>query len=241
MRTLVLSCFAALVLALSACTETTGGGAGVTQSAFGSSAQKTAAEKALEKEAQSLTQVTRNIVVKNTVEGAVMGALAGCGLALLMGGGGDDCARGAMVGGVVGGVAGNQVGQKAAAVKKELVRQDAIIANLKGINSKLNGVESNLRKVVNAQNSEIRSLQRQVANKQISSSAYNSRIKAINSNRQTVINALAKSESNVANSRTELVSLERQSGQKLSSSKAAATSTQNRLAALRKSVKLVGS
>ena len=130
MRTLVLSCFAALVLALSACTETTGGGAGVTQSAFGSSAQKTAAEKALEKEAQSLTQVTRNIVVKNTVEGAVMGALAGCGLALLMGGGGDDCARGAMVGGVVGGVAGNQVGQKAAAVKKELVRQDAIIANL---------------------------------------------------------------------------------------------------------------
>lgn len=205
------------------------------------SSSKTPEERQLEKEAKSLTQVTRDIVVRNTVEGAVIGAVAGCALAVMFGGDSSDCAAGAAIGGVAGGVGGNQVGRQAAAANQELVKQDQIISNLRGINQRLGGVETRLRSVVRSQNAEINSLRRQLAAGQISDSAYTARVNAINNNRQTVINALAQSENNVVSSRNELVNLERQSGRPLTQSKNAATSTQRRLASIRNSIRLVGS
>ncbi|MEM7472690.1 MAG: hypothetical protein AAF340_15175 [Pseudomonadota bacterium] len=236
MRKLIIGLFAILSLALTACTEDTlssvsGGGGG----------KKTAQERKLEQDVRSLNQQTQSIITKNTLQGAAVGALAGCGVALLFGGDGGDCARGAVAGGVVGGVAGNQVGKKAAKVNQELVKQRETIAKLSGINKRLGGIEANLRSVVRSQNAEISSLRRQVNAKQISASQYNARVKAIQSNRKNVRDGLVKAENNVTKSQVELAKLEKQGGKPLTQTKRAASSTKSRLTRLRKSVRLVSS
>lgn len=233
MRAILVGIFVSCSVFLSGCDEQM---SQVTSSVATTSKGKTAAEVALEKDARSLTEVSRDIVVRNTVEGAVAGALAGCLIAELTG---ASCVEGAVVGGIAGGVGGNAVGKKAANVNKELVNQREVIANLSGINKKLSGVQANLRRVVSAQNTEIGSLKRQLNNKQISQAQYSGRVRAINSNRKSVSASLQRTEQNVAKSRATLVSLEKQGGKPLTASKNAATSTQNRLASMRKTVKLV--
>lgn len=231
-------------LGLTACTEatTSATGGALTKPAAAlsvPSSQKTEVERKLEAEAKSLNQVTNNIIVRNTVEGAVMGALAGCGLVLILGGDGDDCAAGAVAGGVAGGIAGNQVGRAAAAKNVELVKRDQVLANLRGVSSKMNSVESNLRAVVKSQNAEISSLSRQLSAGQITKSSYNARVNAINSNRKTIDSALAVSERNIVKTRNEIKSASQQGQQGLGAVDSAAASTQDRLARNRKLLALV--
>jgi outer membrane lipoprotein SlyB len=234
MRATILMLASVMGLMLSGCTDTVmqaGAGGGISSVSKG----KTSQELALEKQVKSLNQQSRDIIVRNTVEGAVVGALAGCFLAEISG---DKCAKGALLGGAAGGVGGNVVGQKAAKANRDLVNQRAIIANLTGLNQKLNSVEGNLRRVVAAQNAEIRSLQRQLKSEQVSKAQYSSRVRAINSNRATLSSSLQRTEQNVAKSSKQLVKFEQQGGKKLTSSRRAAASTQSRVAKLRKSVSL---
>lgn len=227
-------------LSLAGCVET--GGTSAARPGAGYSAvatQKTAAETRLEREAKSLNQVTTSIIVRNTVEGALVGAAVGCGLGLLLGGGGEDCARGALAGGVVGGVAGNQVGQAAARKNVELVNRDKVLANLSGVSTRLNSVEANLRSVVASQNAEIASLNRQLSAGQISKSAYDSRINSINSNRRAVDASLAASEKNVVKARSDIRAASGKGQTGLGGVDKAAASTQDRLARNRKLLTIV--
>lgn len=230
-------------VSLSACNETTmTGGAGLSakpvSTSFSVVSQKTAAEKKLEDDVKSLNKVTSNIIARNTVEGALAGAAIGCGLMLLMGGDADDCARAAVVGGVAGGAYGNQVGKKTAAKNVELVKRDQMLANLKGVSTKLNGIEGELRSVLKSQDAELRSLKRQLATNQISQSAYNARLNAINSNRKAVDAGLAQSEKNMIKAQNE-IKVAQQKGQKsLSGLSQATISTKNRLARNRKLISL---
>lgn len=238
MKSPILAATVALALVTSGCTDTTGGTSTGAVSSVSVSG-KNANEVALEREVMSLQQQTKNIIVRNTVEGAVMGALAGCALAVMMGGDERDCARGAAVGGIAGGVGGNAVGRAAAEKNEELVKQDAILANLKGINSKLGSVQSRLSAVLAAQKAEIASLKRQLDAKQISKSSYDARIRSINSNRTAVANGLQAAEAGVARSRTDLAAVEKEGGRPMPALQTAAKSTESRLKSLRGSIDLV--
>lgn len=243
MRRFALPAILVASLSVTACTDaTTSGGttASARPAAFAMGAsQKTAAERQLEADARSLKQTTNDIIVRNTAEGALAGALAGCGLAVLMGGSARDCAVGAVAGGVAGGVAGNQVGRAAAAKNVQLVQRDQVLANLKGVSAKLNTVERNLAAVVKSQNSEIASLNRQLKGGQISQSAYTARVNAINSNRSTVSAALAESERDIVETRKEIRVAQQQGQKDLAAVDSAALSTQNRLARNRKLLTIV--
>jgi hypothetical protein len=234
MRKYIAICIVLIAATLSGCAEQSG-----TMGLGGSSAGKTAEELQLEQQVNSLTEVSRDIVTANTVQGAVFGAAAGCGVALIFGGDTKDCLIGSAAGGVVGGVAGNQVGQRAAAANVEMVRQDQIIGNLQGVNAKLDTVAANLRSVIASQNAEMSSLQGQLASQQISPASYDARIAAIASNRRTVAQGLQASQSNMTESYDELVSLEQQSGQNLAVPRSVVVSTRDRLASLQQSVALV--
>jgi hypothetical protein len=220
MRKYLAICIVLVAAALSGCAEQSG-----TMGFGGSSAGKTAEERQLEQQVNSLTEVSRDIVTANTVQGALFGAAAGCGVALIFGGEAKDCLIGGAAGGAVGGVAGNQVGQRAAAANVEMVRQDQIIANL--------------RSVIASQNAQMSSLQGQLASQQISPASYDARIAAIASNRRTVAQGLQASQSNMTESYNELVSLEQQSGKNLAAPRSAVVSTRDRLASLQQSVALV--
>lgn len=204
-----------------------------------SSAKKTDAERKLEAEARSLNKITGDIITRNTIQGVAVGAIAGCGLVLLMGGDGSDCAKGALVGGAVGGVAGNAAGRAAANANKELIKRDRLIADLKGVSTRLNGVESNLNSVLRSQNAEIKSLNRQLTSKQVSQSSYNERMRAINSNRKVVSGELLKSEQNIVKTRNEIRAAQQQGQQGLASADRAAASNQARLAKTRKQIQLL--
>lgn len=238
MRKLIISIFSILILTLSACTEDSLSGANLASPGGG---KKTAAERKLEQDVRSLNQQTKDIVTKNTVQGALAGAAVGCGIALVLGGDGGDCARAGAAGAVAGGVFGNKVGRQAADVNKELVKQREVIADLTKINGRLGVIEGNLRSVVRSQNAELASLRRQVSAKQVSASQYNARVNAIQSNRKNIQKGLTVAENNVAKSQAQLVKLEKQGGKPLTQSKRAANSTQKRLANIRKSVRLVSS
>lgn len=237
-RTFLNAVAVSVALLTTACTEA--GMSGSTgSSATTTVSGKNAAEIALEKEVKSLRQQTQDIIVRNTVQGAIAGAAAGCLLMVAMGGDGDDCAKGAVIGGVAGGVGGNAVGRKAAEKNAELVKQDQILANLKGINQRLGSVNTRLSAVLAAQNTEIASLKRQLDGEQISKSAYDSRIKAINANRSAVIQGLEAAEGDVSKSRAELVSIGKEGGTSYPALQTAAQSTESRLASLRSTVKLI--
>jgi hypothetical protein len=227
-----------LIMAVSVMSFALAGCEEVSQATSGSGVAvkgKTQQEIALEAKVKSLNQQSRNIVARNTIEGALVGAAAGCVLAELTG---RKCAQGALIGGVAGGVGGNIAGQKAAAANKKLVNQREIIANLSGMNKELNSIEGNLKRVVASQNAEIKSLRRQLSNKQVSQAQYSNRVRAINSNRSVISSSLLQTEKNVAASTQKLVSLEAQSGTKLTTEKRATTGTKNRVARLRSSVSL---
>lgn len=231
----IFAAMSVVVLVLTGCVE---GGPSV-PSMGGSSAGKTEAERALEQQARSLNEVSRSIIARNTMQGALVGAAAGCGIALLMGGSGSDCAAGAVAGGVVGGVGGNMVGRQAAAANREIVQTREVVNNLAQVSSRLNGVEGNLRRVLASQNAEIRSLQRQVASNQISQSDYRSRVRAINSNRSTVISELQRSEANVVKASQDLQSAQRQGQRGLAPALQAANSNRSRIARTRSSISLI--
>lgn len=227
---LLISLFSSMLF-LTACVDTAGLG--------GSTANKTPAEIALEKEARSLTQQSRDIIVRNTVQGAAVGAAVGCGLMLLMGGGADDCLVGAAAGGAIGGVGGNAAGRTAAQANKDILQRDAILGNLRNTTKRLSGVESRLNGVLRAQDSELRSLRRQLSSGQVTESAYTARARAINSNRSAVQAALQRSENNMGNTVNE-INKARAGGQSgLSSLRSAATSSKSRMARARQRIKLV--
>ncbi len=227
------------------CTETTMTGGSTTAAprlaatSTSVSGKKTAAERDLEKEVKSLDRVTKDIIARNTIEGALVGAAVGCGLGILIGDSSKDCARGALAGGVGGAIAGNQVGRQAAAKNVELVKRDQILADLTGVSQRLNGVEANLRSVLRSQDAELASLRRQVAANQISQSSYNARVSAINSNRSAVDRGLAKAEANMVNSQKEIRVAQQKGQQGLAPVTDATVSTKNRLARNRRLIKLV--
>ncbi|MEM6465368.1 MAG: hypothetical protein AAF679_02520 [Pseudomonadota bacterium] len=232
MRTRIMPLFAALLIALSACTDE------VMQASFANSA-KTESERALEKQVLSLNQQTRNIVRNNTVQGAVVGAAAFGILAALAGADPQDIALAAGVGAGVGAVAGNQVGQATAGKNEEIVKQKEIVSQLQSVNGELKTIQSNLRSVLRAQDAEIASLKRQLANEQVSQADVDRRLSAINANRKTLQSGFERAETNMDNNNAELVKLEKENSIKLTSTKRATTSTKNRLASLRKSIALV--
>ena len=231
-RPVVVSILAVSSLLLSACTEES------IKSAT-SLAGKTQQEKQLEKQVRSLNKVSKDIIVNNTIQGAIAGAAIGCGLGLLLGGDGEDCAAGAVAGGLLGGVGGNQVGKKAAAKNVEIVNSEAVLANLSNVSNQLNSVEANLRSVLASQNSELKSLRRQLDGGQLSQSAYNKRVNAIKSNRQIVSEELQRSEENMDGTISELRAASSKGQAGLGGATKAAVSNKNRLARTKKSIKLL--
>ena len=227
----MLLCFVAW---LSGCAE-----AGLDTGAFVSRANKTDAEIKLEDSARQLSLTSRNIVLRNTFEGAAIGAAIGCLGGLLTGGDAGDCAAGAAVGGVVGGVAGNQVGQQAAAANTELVDRDQTIQKLRGVSKQLTVVEADLGRVLRAQNAELRSLRKQLEEQKVTQSQYDARVRAINSNRSAVSNALLRSESRVDQSIVKISDARSQGQGGLSSTLSQARRQKNRLARARETISTI--
>lgn len=81
-------------------------------------------------EQDDLNKMTRDIIRKSTVNGAAIGAVAGCGLVLLSPSNAKNCVTGALAGGVVGATVGAAQGKKQAAKRVELVSPSALVRSI---------------------------------------------------------------------------------------------------------------
>lgn len=200
----------AMAFSLSACLEDTG------NLSLGGNGQKTQEEVALERQARSFSSESRNIVTRNIVSGAAVGAVAGCALSHIFGG---SCGEGALAGAVVGGVGGAAAGQAQARANETQRAQGEIIANLRQSGQELRALEANLRRVAASQNAEVRQLNADVQANRITQAERDSRVRAINANRQAVAGSLAQGEENLTKTVANIEQFEQSNSTRMSSAK----------------------
>lgn len=194
----------------------------------GASRNKTDAEIALERDAQSLVQTSRQIVVNNALQGAAIGGLlSGVGTAIL-GGDGQAIARNAAIGAAVGGAGGAAVGSAAARTNRVQAEQRQVIAQLNQTESGLRRVQQQLNAVIAQQNRELSALRGQT------SSEAKARVNAINSNRTSVQRSLAKTDQQLQGTTSDLQQLQRNTGVSTRSSQAKANSMRTRIAGMQR-------
>ncbi|CUH79520.1 hypothetical protein [Tropicibacter naphthalenivorans] len=142
------------------------------------------------KQTAALEAATRDLVRKSTVQGAAIGAVAGCGLAAVTGAGKNQCLGGALAGGVVGAVVGNARGKAQVEKRVEIVSLSRVMPSLRDADAQMSLVGQNLPQMLAAQDAEIAALDSQLATGQITRAAHAARVGEIREVRETIAASL---------------------------------------------------
>lgn len=170
-----------LVASTSAC-QTTGGGAS-TSAATVSEATYTADEQRLREQGTDITGTV--------VEGAVIGAVLGGVIGLLAGGNKRSAAIGAGAGSLAGAAAGYYVGKRQAYYASEEARLDAMIADVRADNERIEAYLATAREVIAADKARIAEIERQYAAKQITLAEGRDRLERVAQNRDVMQETVA--------------------------------------------------
>lgn len=152
-----------------------------------------AQEHEMHMQAQALDEMTRDMMVKATTQGAVLGAVAGCGLAAMTGAGKNKCLGGALVGGAVGGAIGHAQGKKQVKERVELVSLSRVMPSIKASKDQMALVEKGIPDMLAAQEKEISTLQRDRDAGRISEETFETRVGEIRENRRALAQSLSLS------------------------------------------------
>lgn len=144
-------------------------------------------------QAAALNQMTGDIVRKSTLQGAAIGALAGCGLVVLSANNIRNCVGGALVGGAIGAVAGQANGHAQTAKRIELVSPSVLVRSIGKANDAMENVTRNLPGLLAEQDAELEKLNRKVAKGEITQAQFEHRYEAIRANRAQLAEALSLS------------------------------------------------
>lgn len=150
-------------------------------------------EAQLRQQADALQGMTQDIVRKSTAKGAMIGALAGCGLIVLSASNAKNCVSGAVVGGAVGALAGHEAGKKDATRRVRLVNPNALVRSIGKASDQLENVSTDLPQLLEAQDQELAKLKREVERGDASSTVYAARSEQIRANRAQLAEALSLS------------------------------------------------
>jgi hypothetical protein len=150
-------------------------------------------EMALADQAQALARLTRDMVRRSTTNGVALGAVTGCGLALISASAKAKCMQGAVAGGLIGGVAGYAHGQAQVQKRVELVDASKLLASVRSTKDQLEVVKGGVASVIARQDAELAQMKAQLAAGQISQAQYNARIDAISASRAELAAALTQS------------------------------------------------
>ena len=131
------------------------------------SALSVANEMQMQEQTNALNKMTRDIIRKSTVNGATIGAVAGCGLVLLSPSNAKNCVTGALAGGVVGATVGAAQGKKQAAKRVELVSPSALVRSIGKADDRMDVVSRDLPQLLKQQDAELASLNAEMTSGQI--------------------------------------------------------------------------
>jgi hypothetical protein len=150
-------------------------------------------ETQMSAQTEALSNMTRDIVRKSTVKGAAIGALAGCGLAIISAANAKNCVASALTGGAVGALVGNAAGKTHAAKRVELVSPSALVRSIGKADDKMDAVTRDLPTLLAQQDTEISNLNVKMKNGQITQDQYAHRFEVIKANREQLAKALSLS------------------------------------------------
>lgn len=150
-------------------------------------------EQALEEQAVALDQITRDLVRRATVQGAGLGAAAGCGLAVVAGSASKQCLTGALAGGAMGAIAGNTIGKQQVNQRVELVSLSKVTPTIAQAKEQLRQVETSLPTLLQAQSEDVLFLEARRLEGDISQADFEARIAEIKATRATLAQALTLS------------------------------------------------
>jgi uncharacterized protein YcfJ len=171
-------------------------------------------ENQIEAQTKALTDMTRDIVRKSTIKGAAIGAVAGCGLVLLSASNAKNCVTGALTGGAIGAIAGAAAGKKQTEKRVELVSPSALVRSISKADDKMDEVARDLPKMLAQQDTEIATLNTQMAGGEITSTQFAHRFEVIKANRVQLAEALSLSatQANEAHRNLQVAQSEGQTG-----------------------------
>ena len=147
----------------------------------------------MQEQTNALNKMTRNIIRKSTVNGAAVGAVAGCGLVLLSPGNAKNCVTGALAGGVVGAAVGAAQGKKQAAKRVELVSPSALFHSIRKVDDRMDVVSRDLPQLLKQQDAELASLNAKMTSGQITEDQFAHHFQLIKANRVQLAEALSLS------------------------------------------------
>ncbi len=147
-------------------------------------------ETLLLSQAQALEQMSRDVVRKSTINGAVVGAVAGCGLTLLNAANAQSCVGGLLVGGAVGTVVGKARGERELKRRKQLVSPSALVRSLGKADDQMDRISMDLRSTLDKQDAELAALSKELETGRIQKADYTARRDAIRDARTEVAQAL---------------------------------------------------
>ncbi|MGH1576135.1 hypothetical protein [Planktotalea sp.] len=156
-------------------------------------ASSLANEEVMMEQAGALTKMTRDIIRKSTVQGAAVGAVAGCGLAILSASNAKNCVTGVIAGGAVGALTGNAVGKKQAQNRVQLVSPSALVRSIGKADDRMDVVSRDLPGMLAAQDAELNTLTLKMAQGEITEAQYTQRFEVIKANRAQLAEALSLS------------------------------------------------
>ena len=194
MRTSRFIAYAALAVSVSGCVSST-------EPMFSSrgaapeeiSALSAANEMQMQEQTNALNKMTRDIIRKSTVNGAAIGAVAGCGLVLLSPSNAKNCVTGALAGGVVGATVGAAQGKKQAAKRVELVSPSALVRSIGKADDRMDVVSRDLPQLLKQQDAELASLNAEMTSGQITKDQFTHRFQVIKASRVQLAEALSLS------------------------------------------------
>ncbi len=150
-------------------------------------------EAQMAEQTNALTSMTRDIIRKSTLNGAALGAIAGCGLVVLSASNAKNCVAGALAGGAIGAVAGNANGKKQAMKRIELVNPSALVRSIGKADDRMDVVSRDLPGMLAQQDAELSKLNAQMNAGQITEAQFASRFEVIKANRAQLAEALSLS------------------------------------------------
>jgi len=150
-------------------------------------------EDIMAQQTHALTKMTKDIIRKSTVNGAIIGAVAGCGLVVISAANAKNCIGGALVGGSVGALAGNANGKKNARKRIELVSPNALARSIGKADKHMDLVTRDLPTLLAQQDKDIAALTQSMKNGQITEAQYVQRFNAIKTNRAELAQSLSLS------------------------------------------------
>mmetsp|Transcript_22546 Transcript_22546/g.36637 ORF Transcript_22546/g.36637 Transcript_22546/m.36637 type:complete len:242 (-) Transcript_22546:951-1676(-) len=147
----------------------------------------------LQEQADTLTQMAKDLRRKSTLRGATIGAVVGCGIGVLSASGAERCLVGAAAGGVIGAVTGHEAGKRDVAKRLDTATPDNLLRSLRTTQDHMIQIQKTLPHVMAEQDTTLAALQVDLANGRISQARYEDGVATIRNDRARIAEALTLS------------------------------------------------